>query len=57
MGAATDMNSIPQQAVTNGYWKSENLRAQFGGRLDLGRREVEKSHGCYSHPTARLRQT
>src|SRR3954470_21468434 len=29
LGAATDMNSIPQQAVTNGYWKSENLRAQL----------------------------
>jgi hypothetical protein len=23
------MNSMPQQAVTNGYWNSENFRAQF----------------------------
>jgi len=29
LGAATDMNSMPQQAVTNGYWKSENFRAQL----------------------------
>src|SRR5579872_5614889 len=28
-GAATDMYSIPQQAVTNGYENSENLRAQL----------------------------
>src|SRR5215831_7662741 len=29
LGAAVDMNSIPQQAVTNGYWNSENFRAQL----------------------------
>src|SRR6187431_2428080 len=29
LGAATDMNSMPQQAVTNGYWNNENFRAQF----------------------------
>src|SRR3984957_2754971 len=28
-GLATDMNSIPQQAVTNGYWKSEYFLAQL----------------------------
>src|SRR3954453_21747127 len=29
LGAATDMNSMPQQAVTNGYWNSDHLRAQL----------------------------
>ena len=43
LGAATDMNSMPQHAVTNGYWKSENLRAQLAAVLELGRREVEAS--------------
>src|SRR5271163_752396 len=28
-GLATLMNSMAQQAVTNGYWKSEYLRAQL----------------------------
>ena len=28
-GAHTAMNSMPQQAVTNGYWNSEYLRAQL----------------------------
>ena len=27
-GLATLMNSMAQQAVTNGYWKSEYFRAQ-----------------------------
>ena len=43
LGAATDMNSMPQQAVTNGYWNSENFRAQltrvdfdeFAGHFEL----------------------
>src|SRR4029079_1865184 len=35
LGAATDMNSIPQQAVTNGYWNSENLRAQLASASTL----------------------
>src|SRR6478736_4541301 len=35
LGAATDMNSIPQQAVTNGYWNSENLRAQLAAASTL----------------------
>src|ERR1043165_2767473 len=35
LGAATDMNSMPQQAVTNGYWKSENFRAQFAAASTL----------------------
>src|ERR1051326_8173752 len=34
-GAATDMNSIPQQAVTNGYWNSENFRAQLVASVSL----------------------
>jgi hypothetical protein len=28
-GAQVAMNSMPQHAVTKGYSKSENLRAQF----------------------------
>src|SRR4029079_8531059 len=32
LGPATDMNSMPQHAVTNGNVNSENLRRQFGGR-------------------------
>src|SRR6185436_6420633 len=35
LGAATDMNSMPQQAVTNGYWNSENLRAQLAAASTL----------------------
>jgi hypothetical protein len=53
-GAATDMNSMPQQAVTKGYWNSENLRAQLRRRRAC--RDELDAHG-YSHPTARLRQT
>src|SRR5215831_18246335 len=34
-GAATDMNSMPQQAVTNGYWNREYLRAQFAAASTL----------------------
>jgi hypothetical protein len=34
-GAATDMNSMPQQAVTNGYWNSEYFRAQFVASTSL----------------------
>ena len=29
LGANMAMNSMPQQAVTKGYWKSEYLRAQL----------------------------
>src|SRR6476646_10721841 len=35
LGAATDMNSMPQHAVTNGYWNSENLRAQLAAASTL----------------------
>ena len=34
-GPAVAMNSIPQQAVTNGYWNSENLRAQLTASASL----------------------
>jgi len=34
-GAQTAMNSIPQHAVTKGYWKSEYLRAQFTASASL----------------------
>src|SRR5450432_965198 len=59
LGAATDMNSMPQQAVTNGYWKSENFRAQLTAAFSD---EVWNSKPIldaprYSQPTARLRQT
>src|SRR6266545_3407935 len=33
LGAATDMYSMPQQAVTKGYENSENLRAQLGAQV------------------------
>src|SRR6478609_5633519 len=35
LGAATDMNSMPQHAVTNGYWNSENFRAQLAAASTL----------------------
>ena len=59
LGAATDMNSMPQQAVTNGYWKSENFRAQLVASVNLltihsAALMVSPS---YSQPMARLRHT
>jgi len=61
-GAATDMNSMPQQAVTNGYWNSEYFRAQLVASVSLvvnqSRAPIVRSPcGSYSQPTARLRQT
>src|SRR5262245_32118002 len=35
LGPAVAMNSIPQQAVTKGYWNSENLRAQLVAAASL----------------------
>src|SRR5690348_7537163 len=50
LGAATDMNSMPQQAVTNGYWNSENLRAQLSAASRL---EVRISVEAMSLPPDR----
>ena len=38
------MNSMPQQAVTNGYWKMEYFRAQPERLVELRREEVGYSH-------------
>src|SRR5450432_523038 len=61
LGAATDMNSIPQQAVTKGYWNSENFRAQltaaFSDEVWNSKPILAVLGSPYSQPTARLRQT
>jgi len=54
-GLATAMNSIAQQAVMKGYWKSEYFLAQLRDRVELGRRvtrlialERERARGTVS---------
>src|SRR4051812_24891455 len=49
-GAATDMNSMPQHAVTNGYVNSENFRPQFAASS----RRVVASSSDISIPPDRL---
>ena len=52
------MNSMPQHAVTNGYWNSENLRAQLtrvARACDVS--QLEAPSLLYSHPIAFFRQT
>src|SRR5688500_4413578 len=47
LGAATDMNSMPQDAVTNGYENNENLRPQLATSSSL---EVTSSSMRSSSP-------
>ena len=62
-GPATDMNSMPQHAVTNGYVNSENLRPQLLPRSSerllrpLGGILETRGGELYSHPIAFFLQT